>query len=487
MTSTAGRRLVLINPSFQARIRRIAQTSVGPPLGLAYLAAAARRAGHDPRVVDANALQLTPAQAAEAALAQSPEAIGLTATTPTLPLAAAIARALKARRPELPILVGGPHVSALPARSLAEHPAFDLVIRGEGERLLPDLLARLPARADASMEGLSDLQGLAWHGGDGEVVDTGIAEPIQDLDSLAPPARDLLPMARYRCPDSDAFTTLLAMRGCPYPCVYCNVPRQFGRRMRYRDPELVADEMAAVHRDFGVRFVSFVDDTFTTDRAWVDAFMAALHRRGLPRILRWICLTRADLVDRPLLHEMRRAGCVRVEFGIESGSAAGRAFLDKRLAPGAIERAFDDAHAVGLSTMGFIILNIPGETAQDIAATFALARRADPDYLQVSFLTPYPGTPLWDHAQREGWVRTEDWSQYSFLNDAVLEHGTLAPGELERLHGRFIRGFYLRPITLLKLGRLVLKGTTEPLPLARTMLLGLLGALRRPSKGRSSC
>lgn len=467
-------RVVLVNPSFQARVRRIAQTTLGPPLGLAYVAAALRDAGHDVRIVDANALDLPPADAAREALSSDPAWVGVTATTPTVALAAAVAAAVKAARPGVTTVVGGPHATALPARTLAEFPAFDLVARGESERSFPALLAALEA---GDRDAARAVPGFAWRDPDGAVHDTGLPTPIPDLDALAPPARDLLPMDRYRGVDSSRFSTLLAMRGCPCACVYCSVPAMFGRAMRYRSPAAVAAEMQDVHDRFGVDFLSFVDDTFTTDHAWVRALCDDLVARRLPGRLRWVCLTRADMVDADLLRRMKQAGCVRVEMGIESGSAAGRRYLRKGLSEEDVVRGYRAAREAGLSTMGFAILNIPGETADDVERTLDLVRRADPDYLQVSFLTPYPGTRLRDDAQREGWITTDDWSRYSFLNDVILQQPSLTPDQARALHARVVRAFWFRPRTAFKLARLVLNGTTRPGPLLRTVALGLGAAV----------
>jgi radical SAM superfamily enzyme YgiQ (UPF0313 family) len=454
----------------------VAQTSVGPPLGLAYLAAVARQAGHEVAIVDANALGLSVTESARRVRALEPTVVGLTATTPTLDLAGAIAAALGSGGRRVPILLGGPHGTALAARTLAEQPAVDVVARGEGEATLPPLLARLDA-GPLDPTALAEVPGLAFRR-DGEVVDTGIAPPIADLDALPEPARDLLPNRRYRCPDSERFTTLLAMRGCPFRCVYCAVPGLFGRQVRCRDPRAVVAEMLGAHARFGVEFFSFLDDTFTTRRAWVEAFCDEARRADLPGRARWICLTRADLLDRGLLAGMKAAGCVRVELGVESGSASGRAFLDKGLDEGQILEAFRHAREVGLSTMGFAILNLPGETEADIAATLDLLVRADPDFLQVSLLTPYPGTPLRAVAEQRGWIATDDWSRYSFLNDVVLDHGIPAATVRAR-HRAFLRRFYLRPRTAWKLGRLVLSGSSRLRPLARTIALGLAGAWGR--------
>ncbi len=474
-------RLVLVNPSFQTRVRRIAQTSVGPPLGLAYLAAAVRAKGFEVRVVDANVFGLSEARAAAAAFDLQPDVVGITAATPTIARAGEIAGHLKALDPGITTIVGGPHATALPARTLAEFPAVDIVARGEAEGSLPALLAALDR--GASRRALTDVPGFVLREEDGSVVDTGAAARLDCLDRLPLPARDLLPMRRYRTVDSDRFTTMLAMRGCPCSCVYCYVPELFGRRMRYRSPAAVVAEMDEVHARHGVTLVSFVDDTFTTRREWVEEFSDHAQTSGVARRVRWTCLTRADMVDRALLAAMRRAGCLRIEFGIESASAAGVAFLDKGQSEEKVLAAFRDARAVGLSTMGFLILNIPGETEADIVSSFELARRADPDFLQVSFLTPYPGTALRAEAERRGWITTDDWSRYLFLRDIVLDHGGLPPAKLERIYSQQMRRFYLRPRTAIKFGRLVLGGRSELRPLMRTVMLGLAGLLAGQSEG----
>lgn len=471
-------RITFVSPNFHGRVRRVAQTSVGPPLGLAYLASAVRAAGHSPRIVDANALSLSVEETLAAIAETQPKVVGIAATTPTVKLAGEIAALVKDTLPDVVTIVGGPHGTALPERTLAELPGFDIVARGEAEETLPLLLDRM----ESGGRDATATSGFAFRDGQGGVIDNGIATPIAHLDSLLPPARDLLPMDRYRCPDSDSFTTLLAMRGCPAACIYCAVPEMFGRRMRYRDPDAVVDEMQSVHDEWGTTFFSFLDDTFTTKRSWVLAFCDALEDRGLHRKLRWICLTRADMVDRELLERMRRAGCVRVEMGIESGSETSRKYLRKRISEEAILQGFRDARAAGLSTMGFVMLNIPGETMEDLEKSIALAMKADPDFLQMSFLTPYPGTQLRDEAERKGWVATDDWARYSFLNNVVLRHGDLTSDELQRTYKRFLRRFYLRPRTAWKLGRLVLNGTTQVRPLLRTIGLGLRAAL--PGGGR---
>lgn len=469
-------RVTLINPYFQSQVHHIAQTTIGPPLGLAYVAGGLEEADHDVVIVDANVLGLDPARAAERALTHDPNLVGLTATTPTLPVAAAIAREVKARRASVRVVVGGPHASAIPRRTLDDVASFDGVAVGEGDRSLAAWATAFERHGPAAA---MRVPGFVWRDGD-DVVSTGAPPPFTDLETVPSPARHLLPMDRYRTVDSDRFTTVLAMRGCPCSCVYCAVPEFFGRRMRYRAPASVAMELDAVHRRHGIDFISFVDDTFTTKTRWVNELCDELIRRGVHRRVRWICLTRADMVDVPLLRRMRDAGCVRVEMSIETGSDVGRAYLRKGLTEAAILRGYAAAREVGLSTMGFLILNIPGETEVDVRRSLDLALRADPDFLQVSFLTPYPGTPLRVEAEAKGWIGDDAWEDYSFLNHAILRHGTLPPDRLAALHAEVISRFWLRPRTAIKLARLALRGTAHPRPLLRTICAGLTHAIRGP-------
>lgn len=469
-------KVVLVNPNYQRKIRRIAQTTIGPPLGLAYVAASTRAQGHDVTIIDANALALSPERTSEQALLHGPDVIGVTATTPTIALAHHLCSLIKAKAPEVVTVVGGPHGTFLPQRVLEEFPAFDVVAIGEAELSFPEFLR---AFERGGLEGASEVHGFALRTKSKGISITGPAATPADLDALPEPARDLLPMRLYRTTDSDTFTTILAMRGCPCSCIYCAVPAHFGKRLRLRSPANVVREMEQVHSRYGVDFFSFVDDTFTCNEKWVVDFCQTLRTSPIGPRIRWICLTRPDMVTFDLLRRMREAGCIRVELGIETASDKGRRYLKKGLTEAAIVEAFTAARRAGLSTMAFIMLNIPFETEEDLRKTKELVMRVNPDYLQVSFLTPYPGTPLYEEAQRNGWITTQEWSRYSFLNNLVLDHGSLPHAITLKWQRQMLRDFYLRPRTALNLARLILSGKARMRPLLRTALAGLVDLFSR--------
>lgn len=471
--NSGGVSTLLVAPPYQRQIASVAQTTIGAPMGLAYLAGALRDAGLPVTLLDANALGLGPEEVARRIVATAPSVLGLTATTPTIDLCADIVRRAKESGYRGRVMVGGPHPSALPLQTLERYPGFDVAVVGEAEGRIIELVTLLHSRV--APEGVP---GVAWRGSDGPTGDPQLPEP-PDLDLLPLPARDLLPMHRYRSPDSLRAHTVVATRGCPAPCTYCGVPGFFGQRVRRRDPEEVAEELGDLARRWRADHINFVDDTFTWDADWVLDLCSALEERGLHRRLTWQCLTRVDRVDRVLLGRMAQAGCRRVEMGIECASPDGLKALAKGIAPEQVTRAFSMARAAGLETMALAMVNAPGESSADIDDTWRLVQRIDPDQLQVAICTPYPGTKLYDEARRDDTLRTDDFYRFRFLREAVLDNGVMTAEEAIAAQRRLQRRFWLRPRTV---ARLAARGLREPstgVAIARTALSVVPALVRR--------
>ncbi len=459
--------LLLINPPYQRDIAGIAQTTVGPPMGLAYLAAAAQSQGVEVSIIDANALGLDTVQTIEAALSQGAAVIGLTASTPTIHLCVAIASGLRAHGFAGAVVVGGPHPTALARETLEEFVVFDLAVRGEAEGRIAEIY-----RCLCQGQGLQEVPGLALRKGD-DIMETGPAPSPPALDELAPPARDLLPMERYRSPDGPNAVTVIASRGCSAPCTYCAVPRHFGFRIRRRKPASVVAEIAELNREYGANWVNFIDDTFTWNKAWVCELCEELTTTGLNERVRWQCLTRVDRVSPELMVQMRQAGCARIELGIECASPVGLKALKKGIDHQQVIEAFKWARDAGLETMAFAMVNVPGETVADIAATGRLLDKARPDFLQLSYCTPYPGTPLFETALEQGRLRTTDWSDYRFLRRAVLDNGVLDETQVRREHRRLLRRFWLHPLRIASLTKRLLTEKSSRMATLKASLHGL--------------
>jgi len=245
----------------------------------------------------------------------------------------------------------------------------------------------------------------------------------------------------YRTFDSDKMTCVIAMRGCPAKCIYCAVNLVSGQKCRKRGPGNVIEEIKLCVFEYNTRFIAFLDDTFTFDKNWVHALCAEFIKTGLNKRVKWSCLTRVDNIDFDLLKHMKQAGCTRVEFGIESGSEKLLGYLKKGISIRQTKEAFSAAKKAGLSTMGFVILNVPGETKETVADTKRLIMELNPDFLQLSFATPYPGTELFQLCVKDNLLLTKDWSRYIFLNNQIIKNKSITESELKRLMWDIQRSF----------------------------------------------
>lgn len=432
-----------------------------PPLGLLYVAAALRQAGHRVQVLDGDPLLET--DMVDRMVAFEPELIGISFLTMTFSRAQDLTRQLAGRLPEVPIMVGGPHAAAEPADTLRQLGA-EVVVVGEGERTAVEVADALAA-------------GRAAHGLPGTVTARGAGPPrapIDRLDALPLPARDLCDFERNLSPPglirgwaSARHASVLAGRGCRYRCTFCASHLQLGRDLRMRSVDDVLAELEHLVRRYAIRGVYFVDDIFTGDRAWVRAFCQRLA--AMPVRLEWACQSRVESVDRLTLALMQRAGCVQIDFGVESGSKQVLRRMKKGTTFDSVVAAFDLVHAMGLRTGASFILGSPGETEADVQQTLELARRIRSDWTVFFFSTPYPGTDLWREVAAQGW--REDlpaWGEA--LNNrqsrTPFRQGALEPEVLACLRRRaqnaHFRSNYLSPRNLRYAARLVRSGLGRP-------------------------
>jgi radical SAM superfamily enzyme YgiQ (UPF0313 family) len=405
-----------------------------PPLGLAYIAASLRQAGHAVSLVDAYALNWSWRRFETAVREAQADVLGLSAMTPVADVAA---RALQLARPYVRhTVLGGPHPTAVREAVFAEMPGLDAAVVGEGEAVAPALLAWWQAGGAGDPPPGVMAPGRPF---------VSAAEP--DLTQIPRPARDLLPNRAYRYlfATRAGFGTMITSRGCPFRCTFCDKSVS-GSRWRARPAEEVVDEMAQMVRDHGVRFINIYDDNFTLRRKRVVEICEALLRRGLD--MEWKCEGRVDGVDLELLTLMRRAGCRTVAYGVESGNAATLALLRKDITIEQSRAAFAATRAAGLRSLAYIILGAPGEDRDAVRNTVRFCRELGADYVQFSTLVAMPGTPLFLSATSTSEVRGPVDS------DAARATVTDLPPEVLRgLLREAWTGFYLRPRPLGRLAR----------------------------------
>jgi anaerobic magnesium-protoporphyrin IX monomethyl ester cyclase len=447
-------RILLVNPKSRLPI----DTRTSPPLGLAYLAAISEQRGDQVRIHDGD-VEDTPLEACVREF--EPDLVGITANTTQITAAwrdAAQVKELTAGNAPVPVILGGPHPTSLPDESAAK--AFvDVVVRGEGEKTWIELLSGMdaaPPSTHAQMPGLDldGIQGITFQNEAGEVVSAPSQEaiPVDVLDHLPYPAWHLFKLERYTNlqPTVDevdgASLPILTSRDCPYACTYC---AQLGpRRWRARSVESVVDEWRWLVREQGAAEVGVLDDSFNIDRQRVLDICRRLVDEGLDHVP-WIMINgiRANLADEEVLGAMKHAGCIRAAFGVESGNQdILDSVVDKHLTLDQVRQAFKAARAVGMETIGFFIIGLPGETEATMNDTIRFACELDPVVANFSIATPFPGTQMHETVKEQGRILAETWDDYVFFEGKARFEMPGLPAELvERKWKEAYRRFYLRP------------------------------------------
>ncbi len=338
-------------------------------------------------MVDADALGLGPDECLRHVLGMDPVAVGMTVTSYTLDLIEGVAERFAFHG--VPVIVGGPHATLAPSETLLRCPSVDLLVRGEGEAVFPEVVEGLRAGAD-----ISSIPGVCSRTNDGLRL-SETTHRIEDFATLPFPRFTGLPLTRYWCPDAQRrpMVTFMTGRGCPHTCSFCSSPTLLGRRVRGPAVGRVLDELQRLQGDHGVAEVSFVDDVFSAPRSRSISICEGIVERDLD--LSWFCNARADHINEPLAAAMAAAGCHQVYLGFESGS---QAVLDRAAKGTSVERLELGAEILrrcGISrSIGFVV-GLPGETDETIAETIALAQRVRPERVQFTALTPLVGTSLY--------------------------------------------------------------------------------------------
>lgn len=448
-------RVLLVMPP-EPEVKETVQTgSRFPRIGIAYIAGYLRSKDIDVKIVDSKVLELILDDVANAIQEYRPDVVGLGPFTEEIIQAYYVCQVSKSIDPRIMTVMGGPHASALPARTLNECPELDLVVCGEGEQTFLEILT--------SPE-LKNIKGIAYRA-ENQVIITDPAKPIADIASLPYPAWDLFPLDAYRGiinrdfgEESDEPTLqlpVLSARGCPYKCIFCykTLPR-----FRAREAVKVVDEIEYNMREYGATDFFFVDGTFAIDRNMSMGICDEIIQRGLNEKIVLEVETRVDIVTQELLGKLKQAGCVQVYFGVESGDPKMLKSLKKGITLDMAERAVAMAKKTGLKTTCNFIIGLPNETRESIKRTYDFARKLDPDFIVVGIMVPYPGTRVREMAEKgEANYRliSDDWRDYRKQRGGPLELRDITLRELVKIHDWEYLKYFLRPRKLWFLMRTV--------------------------------
>jgi radical SAM superfamily enzyme YgiQ (UPF0313 family) len=409
-----------------------------PPLGIAYLAAVLRAAGHAVEILDANLEKRQDLALRTRLRSFGPEVVGFSVVSQLRRTALRLAALVKDRDRDIRVVFGGSHPTVFPSEVAAE-PAVDYAVHGEGEDTVVELMDVIAGRRNAA-----EVAGLAYREG-GRVALNPPRPPIAPLDRLPFPAYDLLPIGRYMAPQSShpRFMGMFTSRGCRFRCIFCDAHVVMGRAFRAHSPERTMAEIRYLVREHGIKEVIFKDSEFTHDRSRVEALCDMLIREGAP--VRWVSNARIGRVDEGLLKKMKRAGCVLVMFGVESGDQAVLNTARKGTTVEQARRTFRAARAAGLQTQANFLLGHPGEDAAAALRSVRLAKDLKADFPHFSYVFPYPGTELYDLAMKNGWLKAgfdaSDYLEY----ELPMRTGLVAPEDLAWLLRYGYRSLYIRP------------------------------------------
>jgi anaerobic magnesium-protoporphyrin IX monomethyl ester cyclase len=447
-------RLLLLYPRFSYPTGEV-------PLGILYLAASVRaRLGIVPDILDLSFSKRPLAELERHLRDRRYEWVGISAMVTMAKASREVATLVREVQPDAKIVLGGPHPTTLPEKCTGG--AFDFLVVGEAEVTLPELIERGTGE---------DVPGV-WFRSQGEWRSNPARPPIPDLDAIPFPAFDLVDLDRYKrlwfqldtLGRPVAGTSVLATRGCPYQCSFCQptLERLFGKSLRKRSPGNLVAELTWLKERFAIEGFMFLDDTLVVDRKWTLAFAEEMLAAKLGLVFG--ANVRAELAEEAVLEPLARAGLRKIYVGIESYSEVVRnQILNKRVTTDQVERAVMTARKLGLKVQGYFMLGTPGETRGDVRATLAFGRRLGLDELTLNLTTPLPGTYLHQKYRAEVSVPEEEldyYKRYAFKSDHVSQ------GWLRRAQILGYLAFYLRPSRLAAL----LRGLFSPALFPRTLL-----------------
>ncbi|MCA1794220.1 MAG: B12-binding domain-containing radical SAM protein [Desulfobacteraceae bacterium] len=421
--------------------------NIMPPLGLASLAAVLDRERIPSHIIDCYCHPASEALILDYIRTQVPGFVGFSCTTSSFLDGLRIAALVKAENPDIRIVFGGPHVSALRESLMEAFEPIDYLIVGEGETALTELLTVDTAK-------VGQIPGLVYRSSSGKIVFTGFRKKLLNLDTLPFPAYDKLagyphayklPIFNYpRVPNASCISS----RGCPYTCSYCD-RSVFRRSFRYNSAEYLFAHMEYLHKTFNIRHINFYDDQFTFHRERVAALCRKIINRGLN--ITFNCAARAEHLDPDLLRLMKAAGCWMISLGIETGDpdllARHRQNPDLEM----LRHKVMMIQKTGIRIKALLMMGLPGETEASIRKSRDYVFSLPVDDINLAKFTPFPGSPVYEDIKSSGSLMgtfEEDWEKMDCMNFSFIPR-QMTIERLDELFIDFYRTHFMRfPVLL---------------------------------------
>lgn len=390
-----------------------------PPLGLTYIAAVCEASGAEVTIIDYIVRGYSKTKLIQEITAFDPDIVGTNCVTMNFKQAAGILHTVKQANPHMITLMGGPHVSFDSENTLVLYPEIDIIVKGEGEATVTELLQVIHDRKK-----WHTIKGIVFKDCD-RIVTTGRRPFITDLDALPLPARHLLPMARYQALGYPV--SIITSRGCPNQCIFCLGRRMVGHKVRFRSVENIVDEIEKL-QSWGISFINIADDLFTASRPRVKKLCNELVERKLN--ISWSAFSRVNTIDKQTLELMKSAGCHSVSFGIESGNPEMLKRVKKGITIDQAKKASIACQEAGIRGHASFMVGLPGESLETMKDSLNLQKELVIESA-YHFLAPFPGTAVREDI--DGYdleILTHDWDQYN-ANRSIVRTSALSPEQMD--------------------------------------------------------
>jgi radical SAM superfamily enzyme YgiQ (UPF0313 family) len=345
---------------------------------------------YDVEILDWHEINRTPQKIKEGLAQKKPDVIGFSVLHGNRWAAIEIARAAKRLNPKTRIVFGGIGATFLWEHLLTHFPEVEAVVLGEGEGTFLNLVRHFEKKQD---QGIEEIRGIAYRK-EGKPFKTGEPEFIKDIDSLPIPAKHF------------TYQHVSSSRGCAWNCSFCGSPQFWGRNVRWRSPENFIEEVERLYRK-GVGFFYFSDDTFTMKPKRVIEICKRIIEKNLR--ISWYAISRVDQVDEEMLYWMRRAGCIQISYGVESGSPKIRKTLGKQVKTEQVRKAFALTTRYGILSRAYFIYGAPGESWGTIQETIDLMDEIKPLSAIFYILDVFPGTRLYSDLMKNSDITDDIW------------------------------------------------------------------------------
>lgn len=411
------------------------------PFFLAYATSLLKKEGKKVKIIDAIAEEFNEENLIKKINSFKPELIVVETSTPSFKNDLRIIYNIHNNLINSQIAICGPHASVFPEEILTEYNFINYILIGEYEYTLLNLVNCLENNLS-----LESILGLAYRRGTRVKINNSNST-IDNLDILPWPEREDVPIYKY----NDGFAGLpqpnvqiWTSRGCPFQCTFCLWPQTIYRehKFRKRNPVDVVDEMEYLLKRFNFKAIYFDDDVFNIDRNHVLDICKEINRRGIK--VPWAAMARADLMDGPLLESMSYAGLYAIKYGIESADQNILNLCKKNMDLDKAYQIIRFTKKLGIKVHLTFCLGLHGETHQTIQETVKFIQDIQPDSLQFSFATPFPGTEYFRYVKDRNKLLSEDWSDYDGNNKCVVRTQELNNSDLERIKIALNSNFNIR-------------------------------------------